>query len=228
MNSIIYIPARSGSKRIINKNIKKFLSKPLIYWTIDFALRFKNTKIIISTNNQKWCRLIKDEYKNRLENLIILKRPNYLSRDKSNIINSITNDLRRLNENNKFIKILLLQPTSPYRNYKKILKIFNENVNKKSISISSFELMKDDKSIFIPRHNQLQRSNIYLKANGNFYICSIDILKKYNSFINKETIPYISKNNYENIDIDQHEDWKKAENLLKNKKLPVHLYNRFT
>ena len=28
------IPARGGSKGIKNKNIKKMLNKPLIYWTI--------------------------------------------------------------------------------------------------------------------------------------------------------------------------------------------------
>ena len=30
MKSIIYIPARSGSKRIKNKNIKYFYKKPLL------------------------------------------------------------------------------------------------------------------------------------------------------------------------------------------------------
>ena len=35
------IPARSGSKGVINKNIKKFNKKPLIYWSINSALKSK-------------------------------------------------------------------------------------------------------------------------------------------------------------------------------------------
>ena len=36
------IPARSGSKGLKNKNIFKINNKPLIYFTIKFALKYKN------------------------------------------------------------------------------------------------------------------------------------------------------------------------------------------
>ena len=35
---IAIIPARGGSKRLPNKNILDFCGKPLIRWTIDYAL----------------------------------------------------------------------------------------------------------------------------------------------------------------------------------------------
>ena len=35
------IPARSGSKRIKNKNIKKFLGRPIIYYSIRAAIKSK-------------------------------------------------------------------------------------------------------------------------------------------------------------------------------------------
>ena len=96
MKSIIYIPARSGSKRIKNKNIKYFNKKPLLYWTIDFALKFKDIKILISTDNLKWIRRIEKDYSNKLKNIIINRRPKSLSMDKSNIIDAINYDLKKI------------------------------------------------------------------------------------------------------------------------------------
>ena len=42
---LVLIPARKNSKRVKNKNIKKFNAKPLIYWT------WKNCSKAISANN---------------------------------------------------------------------------------------------------------------------------------------------------------------------------------
>ena len=41
MKNLIIIPARKTSKRIKNKNLVKILSKPLIFWTINFAKKLK-------------------------------------------------------------------------------------------------------------------------------------------------------------------------------------------
>ena len=48
------IPARGGSKGIKNKNIKKMLNKPLIYWTIKQIKKInKKSTIIVSTDSKK-------------------------------------------------------------------------------------------------------------------------------------------------------------------------------
>ena len=39
--SFAIIPARGGSQRIKKKNIKKFYSKPILYWTIKALKRSK-------------------------------------------------------------------------------------------------------------------------------------------------------------------------------------------
>ena len=41
MEVIGFVPARSGSTRLKNKNIKLLNRKPLIYWTIIKALKSK-------------------------------------------------------------------------------------------------------------------------------------------------------------------------------------------
>lgn len=51
---IAIIPARGGSKRIPKKNIKSFLGKPLIAYSIEVALRSKLfDKVIVSTDDEE-------------------------------------------------------------------------------------------------------------------------------------------------------------------------------
>ena len=50
--TLIFIPARSGSKRIKNKNIRKINGKPLIYWTIKYAKKYsKSEDILVSSDS---------------------------------------------------------------------------------------------------------------------------------------------------------------------------------
>ena len=52
MKVVAVIPARGGSKKIPNKNLKKFCGKPLIAWTILEAKKSKKiNRIIVSTDN---------------------------------------------------------------------------------------------------------------------------------------------------------------------------------
>ena len=52
--NIAIIPARAGSKRIKNKNIKLFRGKPIIYYSINAAKKSKIfQKIIVSTDSEK-------------------------------------------------------------------------------------------------------------------------------------------------------------------------------
>ena len=52
--NIAIIPARKGSKRIKNKNIRKFRGKPIIAYSIELAVRAKIfDKIIVSTDCEK-------------------------------------------------------------------------------------------------------------------------------------------------------------------------------
>ena len=48
-----FIPARSGSKTIKNKNIKKLNKKPLIYYSLSLAKKCKVFKKIIFSSDSK-------------------------------------------------------------------------------------------------------------------------------------------------------------------------------
>jgi CMP-N-acetylneuraminic acid synthetase len=58
MKTIAVIPARSGSKRIVKKNIIDFMGKPLMAWTIEAALKSKIfDRIILSTDNTSFSKI---------------------------------------------------------------------------------------------------------------------------------------------------------------------------
>ena len=77
-NTIAIILARGGSKGIPNKNIKSFLGKPLLVWTIIQARISKNiSKVYLSSDSEKILSIGK---KNKA---IIIKRPKNISGDKA-------------------------------------------------------------------------------------------------------------------------------------------------
>jgi len=58
--NIAIIPARSGSKRILNKNTKLFFGFPIIYWSLKAAKESKIfDKIIVSTDSKRIAEIAK-------------------------------------------------------------------------------------------------------------------------------------------------------------------------
>ena len=105
---LFIIPARSNSKRLVNKNIRNFKGKPLIFWTIEQATRLNHYgPTVITTDSNE---IIKKCLP--FENISIIKRPKNLASDKANLINVARHVANKL----KFYKnIIILQPTSPLR-----------------------------------------------------------------------------------------------------------------
>ncbi len=59
--NIAIIPARSGSKRIPDKNIIDFWGKPMIAWTIEAAIKSnKFSRVLVSTDSEKIAKIARD------------------------------------------------------------------------------------------------------------------------------------------------------------------------
>ncbi len=50
MNNLILIPARSGSTRVSDKNVRELAGKPLVAHVIECALQAKSGRVLVSTN----------------------------------------------------------------------------------------------------------------------------------------------------------------------------------
>lgn len=124
-NYVAIIPARKGSKSIKNKNLVKIRGKKLIDHTIDAAIKTKKiSKIVISSD-------IKSLLKKNTNREIYIERPKNISGDKASTESVIFHIIKYLKQKNiKPLNLILLQPTSPFRNsidIKESIKLFEKN-----------------------------------------------------------------------------------------------------
>ena len=221
--TICIIPARSGSKRIKNKNIKLFKGKPIISYAIRFA---KSTglfkKIIVSTDSYKISKIAK-----RYGAEVPFLRSKRLSNDFAPTKDVIIDCIKRISsENTKYhfilypTSILLLKKDfllsfkkikkynydflvavtdyaySPYRAFKFI--------GKKRISFQS-------KKYINYRSQDLPR---LIHDTGSFYIWKTKALLKYKGKMPKKST-YHLLDRYRSVDINTEQDFKLA--ILLNK-----------
>ena len=110
-NNVALIPARSGSKRVINKNISPLEGHPLIAYTIISALESNVfDDVIVSTDSNE----IKEvsEYYGASVPFI---RPEEYSQDKSPDIQWVKHSLNYLKKIKNYNVFSILRPTSPFR-----------------------------------------------------------------------------------------------------------------
>ena len=117
MQNIAIIPARSGSKRLKDKNLQPILDLKLFLWTIRAAKSSKNIdKIIFSTDSEKYVEICKsDNYKKNF-NCQIDFRSEKEAGDKVKIYDYLRTDkfLKR-NDIKEDDRLILLLPTCPLR-----------------------------------------------------------------------------------------------------------------
>lgn len=111
-NSLVVIPARGGSKGVPQKNIKPLKGKPLIYYTIDAARAlFDDRNIVVSTDDE----LIRSVVQKYGINVPFL-RPPTLATDTASTNDVILHAVAFAESQGlEFDKVILLQPTSPFR-----------------------------------------------------------------------------------------------------------------
>ena len=221
------IPARSGSKRLKNKNIMMCGGKPLFQWSIITALESKYCeKIVVSTDSYEIA-----EAARSLNADVPYIRPEKLSQDTSTTFDVVKDLLDYyINQDIYFDYVLLLQPTSPLRIVQDI-DLSIELLNKKSadciVSVSEVDhsplwsttLPKDqslagffDKEIDSKRSQDLEK---YYRLNGAIYLCDTQKLLLNKSFIFEENVYAYVMPRERSVDIDTNIDLLLADTLFK-------------
>ncbi len=221
--TLILIPARAGSKRVKNKNIRKVKNKPLIYWTIAYAKKYTNKEDIVVSSNSKIIKEITEK-----EKINFVKRPLNLSKDKSNVYFAMIHVLKKIEQTKKYDYIALLQPTSPIRPKNLInegIKILQKNkkfenlvhLEKTHLNIGKVSRFNE----WLPINNDKIRTQDIVgqfRPSGCLFLYRRRDIEKYNKFNKRKVFGYISKKTLDTVNIDNEEDFMKLEYLLKNNK----------
>lgn len=135
LNIVALIPARGGSKGIKSKNLYLLGNKPLVAWSIESALKEKLIKkTYVSTDSKNIT------FYSKLFGAEIHKRPKYLAKDNSTLMDTVKSFLKFLNTEKKFkVDILIiLEPTSPFRDKMLISNCLKKMILNKYDSIATF------------------------------------------------------------------------------------------
>lgn len=221
MSKLCIIPARGGSKRIPRKNIKNFLGKPIIAYSIEVALQSNLfDEVMVSTDDTEIAEIAK-----RYGAKVPFIRSNRNANDYATTVDVINEVLLQYKKSGKSFKAACcIYPTAPFIFENKLKEAFD------LLEINNFDCVfpvmefsfpiqralkknSDNKmSLFQPEHLN-SRSQDLEKAyhdSGQFYwFKTKEILEKGKLWTDNTGVIVIKES--EGQDIDTPEDWKLAE-----------------
>ena len=220
--------ARSGSKRVKNKNLKTLNDKSL------FQRLYESTKdcdfierIIVSTDSTK---IAEEAKKFKFE--IPFIRPKQLSADDSSSYDSIIHciDWLKKNDGYDFDALLNLQLTSPFRETKTLIKaysIFKKNLKNGFDSLVTLKKISDDllankylvlnKNSVVSKFDQidLNKKKFYVRdGNINPLVLKKSLINNHDLY-GKKCFGLISDSEIESIDLNTDFDFKLSESLIR-------------
>lgn len=172
MTKIAIIPARGGSKRIPKKNIKNFLGKPIIAYSIEAALTSGMfDEVMVSTDDEEIAQIAKNYG---------AKVPTFRSSEHSNdyatlvdVLLEVIDDYKKRGE--EFDYFCCILPTAPFVNVNKIKSAFKKLQNNDFDSV--FPVIEF--SYPIQRSLQIVEDKVFLVSSRFMNTRSQDLEKRY-------------------------------------------------
>lgn len=211
------IPARAGSKRIPDKNIRLFLGKPLISYAIKQALASKVIdRVIVDTDSMEIAAMAK-----KLGAEAPYLRPASLATDKAKVVDAITNLLGRLKKDELYepTHVVILQTTSPLRELEDIDNCWDMMQKTNATTVLTIcpthprlYHLTSKNDITLVNGSETLSTNMQAwpegyKLNGcSVYIVKTSALLLENSIITKKTKGFVCPA-WRSVDLDMPEDW---------------------
>lgn len=214
----VIIPARANSKRLPGKNMKVLGGKPLIQYSIDFALNnFSADSIWVNSNDYQVIEFAKKK------GIRTLLRPADLATDYSSTLDVLKFHVNYFKEHNICCDaIILLQPTNPFRDKELLTIAIDEFESSNRNSLSTFSLHEKKvgeikNNFFKPtNYKKGQRSQDLKKSyfeNGLLYISKCKSILM-GQIITDDVFPLICNSLESTVDIDDIDDFRYAESIL--------------
>jgi len=227
MKTLAIIPARGGSKRIPNKNIKDFCGSPMISHVLkaaDMANIFE--KIHVSTDSERISAVVEDLGFN-----VDFQRPTDISDDYATVMDVLRFTVAEYEARNEFFDIVcLLYATSPLitpTDIKTAYEKFIASDKKRALlSVTAYPtpvekawIVNEDQAL-IPKNSESfsKRTQDLIPAYydaGMFCFYTPDYIKQTSGAGNSNGFRAFVVPSYRVTDIDEPEDWERAELLFK-------------
>jgi len=223
---IALIPARGGSKRLPDKNIRLLQGKPLISYTIKAALQTRLVdRVIVTTDSAKIASVARRHGAD-----IPFIRPKKLASDTAKTIDVLLHAVRYVEKTDQHPDIIvLLQPTSPFTQPKDIehaIKTLRATKTNSCVSMCSvsehpewmFTIHRHHAYPFIKSNNLQKRSQELSKLytlNGAVYAIRTDFLMQQKKIIDTKSLSSIIMPRERSVDIDTAYDFAIAQTMIK-------------
>lgn len=239
LSIIALIPARSGSKRVTDKNIRPLAGYPVIAYTIAAALQSGIfSAIVVSTDSEQYAEIARN-YGAEIPFL----RPLEMSGDASPDIDWLDFTLRRLKKlGREYDCFSLLRPTSPFRLPETIRRAWNEFTSEEGVdSLRAVEkchehpgkmwIIRGKRMMPLlpigpaeqPWHSTPYQAlpEVYIQ-NASLEIAWTRVVLEEHTIAGNVVMPFLTQG-YEGFDVNHPYDWELAEELVRtgNVKLPA-------
>jgi len=228
---VALIPARSGSKRVPDKNIRLLVGHPVIAYTIVAALQSKVfAEVIVSTDSQRYAD-IAQYYGAKVPFL----RPFEIAGDLSPDIEWIEYTLKRLKEQGQAYDCFsILRPSNPFRQAETIRRAWQEFLEEEGVdSLRAIEKCKQHPGkMWVvrgkrmtpllplsppeqPWHSSQYQSlpEVYVQ-NASLEIAWTRVVFEGRTIAGRVLMPFLTRD-YEGFDVNQPMDWQIAEELVR-------------
>jgi len=227
---VALIPARSGSKRVPDKNIRALAGHPLIAYSIAAALQSNIFKaVIVSTDSDRYADIARHYGAG-----VPFLRPTKIAGDTSPDIEWVTYTLRQLRNNGQdYENFSILRPTSPFRMPQTIRRAWKEFLAQEGVdSLRAVEKCQQHPGkMWVVRGNRMMPllpmgpaeqpwhssqyptlPEVYVQ-NASLEIAKTRIVFEGKTIAGNVLMPFFTKD-FEGFDVNNEYDWQLAEHMV--------------
>jgi len=219
-----FLPCRSGSERIKNKNIRKFSKYKfgLFQLKIEQLIKVNEiNEIIVSTDDSKIINFLNQK---KYKKINIIRRPKKLALSKTKTDNLIVYSSKFFDEKDHILWTHVTSPLFGIKDYSKAIKVYKKKIKKYDTLIGANiiqEFIFNDKNpinynykkTYWPNTQNLKK--LYKINNTIFLTSAKNYINKKNRIGSK--IFFFNVEKIKSLDIDWPEDFKIAEKIYENK-----------